>query len=139
MNNVVPLHAAPTRPVPVVVATVLLAVAAIRLVYLALALLFELEWVAVFPIGGLALWAWLLVKLWQGRRGAYVITVVGACLNIMSALAAGSGFFLPEQRDPNNPLGLMDGVLSVTRVGVALAVLLLLVASRQSRAFFARP
>ncbi|MFI5958094.1 hypothetical protein [Cryptosporangium sp. NPDC051539] len=124
-------------PAPTIVAIVLLAILPVRLAFVTVGEVVGLDpWVAV-PIVFLGLWTLLIVRLWRGGRIAYAFAVVATAFTIMSALTTALAPLVPELDDTGEIHGFVDTVPSITGLALALAVLALLVGSRQSRLFFA--
>ncbi|MFG1925059.1 hypothetical protein [Cryptosporangium sp. NPDC048952] len=86
--NAVPLHAAPSRPVPVVAATLLAAAYAVHSAYLGVNGILHHDALAIVPVLELGVWGLLLVGLWRGHHLAYVLVTVAATLTILAAAPA---------------------------------------------------
>ncbi|SHN38578.1 hypothetical protein [Cryptosporangium aurantiacum] len=137
------MHSAPSRPtrppVPALIATVLLAIAPVRLAYIAVTEVLDAEPWAVVPVVFCGLWALLVFGLWRGWRAAYVVAVVIAVLNTVSELAAGAAAVSPGADRVVDVTRVEDGVLTAAGLAASVLVLLLLVFSPRSRAYYARP
>jgi len=128
--NVVPLHAAPIRPmrpVPAVLATLLASTYAIHAAYVGTNGIFDRDVTEIASFGTLALWGLLLAGLWRGSWLAQVLVVVVGCLTVIGTY--------PDLGDVN---GWQDAVSPTLRLAVGVALILLLGIPASSRTFYAR-
>jgi hypothetical protein len=128
--NVVPLHAAPIRPMrpaAAVVATLLAGVYAVHAAYVGTLGIFDHDLVAIGSFLTLGIWGVLLAGLWNGNHLAYILVVVAASLTAISAFPG-----LSDVRE------WQDAVPSALRLALGVALLLLLVTPRSNRTFYAR-
>ncbi|MFI5959805.1 hypothetical protein [Cryptosporangium sp. NPDC051539] len=123
-------------PTPVIIALGLLVLAPIRLVWFAVEAALDGNWIAaVLSAVFLPVWFLVLRGVWQGGRGAYVVAVVITILQIYAV-------FGDATSDPDSSKDaagqLADNWPTLLPAALPIVALLLLVATRQSRAYYAR-
>lgn len=121
--NVVPLHAAPTRPAPVVLATLLAGAYAAHSAYLATSGLLDRSASALVPLLELGVWGLLLAGLWRGRHLAYVLVTIAATLTVLAAAPA---------------FGESHHWADAIRLALGVALLVVLLFPQTSRTYYAR-
>ncbi|TQS43356.1 hypothetical protein [Cryptosporangium phraense] len=131
-----PELAARRPPTAVIIAFGLLVLAPIRLAWSAGEGALDGDWIAaVVSAVFLSLWFLVLRGVWQGRHGAYVIAVVVTILQICAVYDDASS----DPGSSKDAAGqLADNWPALLPAVLPFVALLLLVASRQSRAYYAR-